>query len=590
MGGSSSLGSHYALPGVYGTLGTPASGNIPGGRYGAATWTDANGKFWLFGGEGADSAGNLGLLNDLWRFDPATRQWTWMGGNNLIDQLGVYGTLGTPSTANIPGSRGGAVSFLDPTGNFWLFGGAGIDANGNSGWLNDLWKVNPSTGEWTWVSGNKTLQNLANPGQVYGQIGVYGTLGEPAPGNVPGTRYCAAGWSDGNGNLWLFGGWGFDGFGFWGYLNDFWQFSPSTGEWTWVGGNDFEGQSSIYGVEGQPAPGNIPGARCEPAYATDSSGNFWLFAGDGMGSGIGYPTDLWLSSPANREWAWISGSQSGDAAGQYSILGIPSATANPAGRGNAAAWSDSSGNLWLFGGQYFSTHYNDLWEFHPYKGNVTIAVMPAFSPVAGSYSSSPTVTISDATPGATIYYSLNGSAPATQYTAPITVSSNETINAVAVASGYANSALASASYTLVPTFSLAATPAALTINSGSQGTITLTLTPQNGFNSPVNFTCSGLPSDATCSFTPATVTPSGSATTVQLDHLRYSTGGRIAAGQSAMATPRALSPQLCASWGGGGGAGQSSCCWCSPPASSAWPAAAEATAAAGVVTGRKRRR
>ena len=41
---------HGGQPGVYGTLGTPAAGNIPGGRLDAASWTDDNGNLWLFGG------------------------------------------------------------------------------------------------------------------------------------------------------------------------------------------------------------------------------------------------------------------------------------------------------------------------------------------------------------------------------------------------------------------------------------------------------------------------------------------------------------------------------------------------------------
>jgi hypothetical protein len=39
----------------------------------------------------------------------------------------------------------------------------------------------------------------------------------------------------------------------------------------------------------------------------------------------------------------------------------------------------------------------------------------------------------------------------------------------------------------------------------------LTVTPQNGFNAAVSFACSGLPTGASCSFNPATVTPSGAA-------------------------------------------------------------------------------
>ena len=54
MGGSSSVPSGSGQPGIYGTLGTAAAGNIPGGRDSAATWTDSKGNFWLFGGEGID--------------------------------------------------------------------------------------------------------------------------------------------------------------------------------------------------------------------------------------------------------------------------------------------------------------------------------------------------------------------------------------------------------------------------------------------------------------------------------------------------------------------------------------------------------
>ena len=62
-----------------------------------------------------------------------------------------------------------------------------------------------------------------------------------------------------------------------------------------------------------------------------------------------------------------------------------------------------------------------------------------------------------------------------------------------------------------PDFSLASGSAALTIARGKSGTDTLSVTPVNGFNQPTSFACSGLPSGAACSFSPATVTPDGSA-------------------------------------------------------------------------------
>jgi hypothetical protein len=61
----------------------------------------------------------------------------------------------------------------------------------------------------------------------------------------------------------------------------------------------------------------------------------------------------------------------------------------------------------------------------------------------------------------------------------------------------------------VPTFTLALSTQALTISSGGSVSQTVTISPQNGFNQPVTFACSGLPADATCSFSPASLTPGG---------------------------------------------------------------------------------
>jgi Galactose oxidase, central domain len=53
---------------VYGTHGTPAPNNVPGGRVLPVGWVDSNGGFWMFGGYGADSNGYHFDLNDLWKF------------------------------------------------------------------------------------------------------------------------------------------------------------------------------------------------------------------------------------------------------------------------------------------------------------------------------------------------------------------------------------------------------------------------------------------------------------------------------------------------------------------------------------------
>ncbi|MGA3263399.1 MAG: chitobiase/beta-hexosaminidase C-terminal domain-containing protein [Terracidiphilus sp.] len=95
---------------------------------------------------------------------------------------------------------------------------------------------------------------------------------------------------------------------------------------------------------------------------------------------------------------------------------------------------------------------NGAWQYtdYTYTASSTLpAATPAFSPAAGTYTSTQSVTISDATPGATIYYTANGTTPTTSsaiYSGAITVSGNETVKAIATAPGYLTSAMGSAAY------------------------------------------------------------------------------------------------------------------------------------------------
>ncbi|MGW7823890.1 chitobiase/beta-hexosaminidase C-terminal domain-containing protein [Streptomyces puniciscabiei] len=76
---------------------------------------------------------------------------------------------------------------------------------------------------------------------------------------------------------------------------------------------------------------------------------------------------------------------------------------------------------------------------------------PTFSPGGGSYASAQSVTISDATSGAVIHYTTNGSTPtasSTTYSGAINVGSTATLKAIAVKSGSTDSAVASATYTI----------------------------------------------------------------------------------------------------------------------------------------------
>lgn len=93
------------------------------------------------------------------------------------------------------------------------------------------------------------------------------------------------------------------------------------------------------------------------------------------------------------------------------------------------------------------------WTYTTSAGLPTAAT-PTFSPAPGTYAASQSVTLSDTTSGGTIYYTADGSTPttsSTKYTAPILVSTTTTIKAIAVASGYNNSVVATGTYTILKT-------------------------------------------------------------------------------------------------------------------------------------------
>ena len=358
-----------------GPQGVAAPANVPGARFLAVCWTDAFGNFWLFGGVGLDSAGTRGSLNDLWKYSPAPGMWTWMTGPSTLCNTegdtvcpGVYGTQGVSAATSTPGGRTYAAGWVDSSGSLWLFGGSGWDGAGTGGNLNDLWRY--SGGEWTWMSGS----NRAD------RFGVYGTMGVPVPGNVPGARVSPVTWVDKSGNLWLFGGEGNDlngvrceqGGGLACDLNDLWRYTPATNMWTWLGGSNVIAQTGVYGTPGVAAPANFPGARWLAVGWTDAAGDFWLFGGtgfDSLGSGGGNAdlNDLWKYSAG--QWMWINGSDIANQAGTYGTLGMAAPDNVPGAREAPAAWIDPAGNPWLFGGQLLwaapNGKFNDLWKYQP---------------------------------------------------------------------------------------------------------------------------------------------------------------------------------------------------------------------------------
>jgi uncharacterized repeat protein (TIGR03803 family) len=149
---------------------------------------------------------------------------------------------------------------------------------------------------------------------------------------------------------------------------------------------------------------------------------------------------------------------------------------------------------------------------------------PTFSPGAGAVASGTTVTISDTDGTATIYYTTDGSMPSTSssvYSSAVTVTTAETINAIAVdANGRLTSPEGSAGYTVslsTPMVGLSA------VSAPNASTTAVTITASGNDNgSVVTF---GVTSPADGRFSPATCTISGGTCSVS-----YVPSGVLAAG------------------------------------------------------------
>jgi hypothetical protein len=171
----------------------------------------------------------------------------------------------------------------------------------------------------------------------------------------------------------------------------------------------------------------------------------------------------------------------------------------------------------------------------------TQALPPTFTPAAGTYGAAQSVALSSGTSDAAIYYTTNGSAPSagsTQYSAPISVGTSETIKAIAISPTTGTSMIEDAAYVIQSgeggggAFSLTAASAA-PVAQGSSTTSSVTITPSGGFTGSVALTCSvtagasGATNIPTCSVSAA---PAISGTTAVTSTLTINTQATTSTG------------------------------------------------------------
>jgi hypothetical protein len=341
----------------------------PGGRNYPATWTDASGNLWLFGGYGYSYP--VGFTPPATNLDD---MWEYIGVQNYFGSFFNYWTNpippGSGGSGSVPVARNGAITWtqLGGNGDLFLFGGQSGAFKGGS-FLNDVWRFNTNSKVWTQVYPAPLTLPLVLPASTYSdRNGVYGTQGVPSSTNIPGSRWGAVAKTDSTGKLWLFGGYGFDSVSSTpGLLNDLWTFNLSTNQWTWVSGSKTINQSGTYGTLGVAANSNVPGSRQASMCWLDAAGNFWLFGGFDLDS-KGNPdalNDLWEYKAG--QWTWVSGSNVVNSIGVYGTQGVAAATNVPGARWSSASWTDAIGNFYLFGGEGYDPAGNgslsDLWVY-----------------------------------------------------------------------------------------------------------------------------------------------------------------------------------------------------------------------------------
>ena len=332
--------------GQYGTQGVPSASNIPGGRQKGAGWFDADGNLMLFGGIGYGKTDvELGDLNDTWKFDLTTLEWTWVSGNDSVNVTAVYGEMGEVGSVIRPGGRSDMASWAKSATDVTLFGGSGRDIFGTQGTRSEMWKWNGSS--WTWVYGKSTNK----------QQSVYGIKGQFSSENLRSSLYGTTSWKDSDGRMFMYGGYGTDSLGQTGYQDDVWEYSD-TG-WTWISGNATRDQTPNYGVLNVADPSNSPGGRRYASSWVTSDGALYI-----MGGECNYyaPSALWKWDGTN--WTWVDGDSNSTAAPVYGTKGVAAPNNTPGVRSFSTTWVDSLDRLWLFGGtnrSYQST--SDLWMY-----------------------------------------------------------------------------------------------------------------------------------------------------------------------------------------------------------------------------------
>ncbi len=342
---------------------------------------------------------NVNVLHSRAEF--VVSDWTLLMGDNVGNQVTEV-TAGLDSgddhktTHSHPGSRESAVSWMDQSGQAWMFGGVGFDKSLSGGVhvLDELWKFNLVQQEWSLISvKGQNKRTLPSPGGRHSAAacGVHNLVfvtfgGENGFGKVsnelwmfdiqnlnwlqlesasgPVARKQMAYWCMHDAII-IFGGIAEDNV----ILDDMWRFSLLNFKWTEIhlsktpdtppgrSGSLPHGHSGSLPHGGS---GSLPHGRSGPLCWKSSDNQLYMFSGKTIekeehGHKTYFLPDMWVFNTTDKFWYLITnGAKSNDDIPQPRIDGI--------------CWNDK-GSLWLYGGQTCDSQskicsiLSDLWIF-----------------------------------------------------------------------------------------------------------------------------------------------------------------------------------------------------------------------------------
>jgi uncharacterized membrane protein len=200
-------------------------------------------------------------------------------------------------------------------------------------------------------------------------------------------------------------------------------------------------------------------------------------------------TNQYLPSTGSFNWATFVGSfklSNCSAAPDFSISASPAS--QPVTQGNSGSYTITMSSLGGYAGSV-TLSATGL----PTGANATFGTNPI---TGGSGNSAMNVTTSSSTPAGSYPLTITGVSGNLTHTTTATLVVNAAV---------------------IPDFSISSSPASWTLTAGTSTSYTATVTPSGGFNSSVGLTAAGLPSGATATFNPSSISGGSGSSTMSVN-------------------------------------------------------------------------